>query len=62
MAVATISLTNLITSISGSVKTGAWSYFDWKRVIFLGLPAVVTAQIGVYIVNQNFALYAAFYF
>jgi uncharacterized membrane protein YfcA len=27
-------------------------YFDWKRVIFLGFPAVVTSQIGVYIASR----------
>ena len=51
-AVATSSLAILITSISGSVQNWRMGYFDWKRVIFLGLPAVVTAQIGVYIANQ----------
>jgi uncharacterized membrane protein YfcA len=48
-AVATSSLAILITSISGSVQNWRMGYFDGKRVIYLGLPALVTAQIGVYL-------------
>lgn len=51
-AVATSSLAILITSISGSVQNWRMGYFDWKRVILLGLPAIFTAQIGVYISNH----------
>lgn len=51
-AVATSSLAILITSISGSVQNWRMGYFNWKRVILLGLPAIVTAQIGVYIANN----------
>lgn len=48
-AVATSSLVILITSISGSVQNWHMGYFDIKRVIYLGFPALVTAQIGVYL-------------
>lgn len=51
-AVATSSLTILITSISGSVQNWRMGYFDWKRVIYLAIPALVTAQIGVYIASH----------
>lgn len=51
-AVATSSLAILITSISGSVQNWRMGYLDWQRVILLGLPAVLTAQIGVYVANQ----------
>jgi len=51
-AVATSSLAILITSVSGSVQNWRMGYFDWKRVILLGIPALVTAQIGVYLANH----------
>jgi len=47
-AVATSSLAILITSVSGSVQNWRMGYFGFKRVLDLGLPALVTAQIGVY--------------
>ena len=47
-AVATSSLAIVITSISGSVQNWRMGYFDFRRVIYLALPALVTAQIGVY--------------
>lgn len=52
-AVGTSSLAILVTSISGSVQNWRMGYFDWKRVIALGLPALATAQIGVYIANRT---------
>jgi uncharacterized membrane protein YfcA len=51
-AVATSSLAILITSISGSVQNWRMGYFDYKRVFALGMPAVLTAQIGVYLAKQ----------
>lgn len=51
-AVATSSLAILITSISGSIQNWRMGYFNWHRVILLGLPAIVTAQIGVYLANN----------
>lgn len=51
-AVATSSLAILITSISGSVQNWRMGYFNAKQVIYLGLPALVTAQFGVYLANQ----------
>lgn len=48
-AVATSTLVILITSISGSFQNWRMGYFDLKRVIYLGFPALVTAQIGVYL-------------
>lgn len=50
-AVATSSLAIVVTSISGSVQNWRMGYFDWQRVILLGLPAVITAQVGVYLTN-----------
>lgn len=51
-AVATSSLAILITSISGSIQNWRMGYFNVKRVIYLGLPALVTAQIGVYLATR----------
>lgn len=51
-AIATSSLAILITSISGSVQNWRMGYFNAKRVIYLGLPALITAQIGVYLAER----------
>lgn len=51
-AVATSSLAIIVTSISGSIQNWRMGYFDFKRVIYLGLPALVTAQLGVYLASQ----------
>ncbi|ACK65008.1 protein of unknown function DUF81 [Rippkaea orientalis PCC 8801] len=48
-AVATSSLAIIITSISGSWQNWRMGYLDLNRVILLGFPALITAQIGVYI-------------
>jgi uncharacterized membrane protein YfcA/ABC-type phosphate transport system substrate-binding protein len=47
-SVATSSLAIAITSISGSIQNWRMGVFDLKRVFYLGLPALFTAQIGVY--------------
>lgn len=46
-AVATSSLSIIITSLSGSLQNWRMGYLDFKRVLLLGAPAVITAQIGV---------------
>lgn len=51
-AVATSSLAILITSISGSIQNWRMGYLNLQRVILLGFPAVLTAQIGVYLANK----------
>jgi hypothetical protein len=51
-AIATSTLVIVITSLSGSLQNWRMGYLDYKRVIQLGLPALVTAQIGVYWANQ----------
>ncbi|AFZ30083.1 protein of unknown function DUF81 [Gloeocapsa sp. PCC 7428] len=50
--VATSSLAIVITSISGSIQNWRMGYFDTQRVISLGLPALFTAQIGVYLASK----------
>ncbi|WNN92003.1 sulfite exporter TauE/SafE family protein [Gloeocapsopsis dulcis] len=55
-AVATSSLAIAITSISGSIQNWRMGYFDSHRVLYLGLPALFTAQIGVYLASK-FASY-----
>ena len=61
-AVATSSLAIIVTSISGSVQNWRMGYFNWRRVILLGLPSVATAQIGVFLANHilPYILLAAF--
>lgn len=51
-AVATSSLAILITSISGTVQNWRMGFFDVKRVLALGLPALVTAQLGVWLADR----------
>jgi uncharacterized protein len=46
-AVATSSLAIVITAISGSIQNWRMGYLSFKRVIALGFPAVITAQLGV---------------
>jgi uncharacterized membrane protein YfcA len=51
-AVATSSLSVLITSLSGSLQNWRMGYFDRNRVLGLGLPALVTSQLGVYLAGR----------
>ena len=51
-AIATSSLAIVITSISGSLQNWWMGYFDFKRVIYLGIPAFLTTGIGVYFANK----------
>jgi uncharacterized membrane protein YfcA len=51
-AIATSSLVIVITAIAGSWQNWRMGYFDYKRVMYLGLPALVTTQIGVYWANR----------
>ena len=51
-AIATSTLVIGITSISGSLQNWRMGYLDYNRVIHLGLPALLTAQVGVYLANQ----------
>lgn len=45
-SVATSSLSIVITAISGSIQNWRMGYFSFKRVLWIGFPAIVTAQIG----------------
>lgn len=51
-AIATSKLVIVMSSISGSVQNWLMGYLDYKRVIQLGLPALVTAPVGVYLVDR----------
>ena len=46
-ATATSSLAIVITSVSGSIQNWRMGYFNLKKVLHLGIPALVTAQLGV---------------
>ncbi len=51
-AVATSGLSIVITAISGSVQNWRMGYFSFQRVIGIGFPAVVTAQLGAYLAER----------
>ncbi|AKG24244.1 sulfite exporter TauE/SafE family protein [Calothrix sp. 336/3] len=51
-AVATSSMAIAITAISGTIQNWRMGYFNLQKVMLLGLPALVTAQLGVYLANQ----------
>lgn len=51
-AVATSSLAIVVISVSGSLQNWRMGYLDFKRVMVLGLPALATAQIGVYFASR----------
>lgn len=51
-AVATSSLGILINSIFGSYQNWKMGYLHFKPIMYLGLPAVATAQIGVYLASR----------
>ena len=63
-SVATSSLAILITSISGSIQNWRMGAFDRQRVIYLGIPAAIAAQIGVSLAKifPPYLLLAAFAF
>ncbi|MGL5062985.1 MAG: sulfite exporter TauE/SafE family protein [Microcoleus sp.] len=48
-AVATSSLSIVITAISGSFQNWRMGYISFSKVAGIGFPAVITAQIGVYL-------------
>lgn len=51
-AVATSTLAIVITALSGSIQNWRMGYFDSRRVFSLGVPALVTAQAGVYLADR----------
>ena len=61
-AVATSSLAILITATSGTVQNWRMGYINTQRVIYLGIPAILTTQIGVYLASlfPPYLLLAAF--
>lgn len=61
-AVATSNLSIVMTSIAGSVQNWRMGLLDLKRVILLGIPALITAQAGAIIAGRipSYLLLAAF--
>ena len=51
-AVATSSLAIIITALSGSIQNWRMGYLDFRRVLLLGLPALITAQFGVLLASS----------
>jgi len=56
-SVATSSFSILITAISGSVQNWRMGMFSFQRVIGIGLPAVVSAQIGADLASRVYPYY-----
>jgi uncharacterized membrane protein YfcA len=56
-SVATSSLSIVITAISGSVQNWRMGLFSFKRVIGLGFPAIITAQVGAEIASRIYPYY-----
>lgn len=50
-AVATSSLAILVTSLTGSLQNWRMGYLSPKKVLMIGFPALVTAQLGVLLAN-----------
>ena len=51
-AVATSSLTIFVTSLSGSIQNYLMGNISWQKVLLLGLPSLLTAQVGAFLVNK----------
>jgi uncharacterized protein len=61
-AIATSSLSIVITALSGTLQNWRMGYFSFKRIAFLAFPAVITAQIGADLANliPSYILLTAF--
>jgi hypothetical protein len=63
-AVATSTLSIVITAISGTVQNWRLGNIDFKRIIAIGFPAIITALIGAYLtklfIDSDYWLKAAF--
>ncbi|NER96577.1 MAG: sulfite exporter TauE/SafE family protein [Symploca sp. SIO1B1] len=61
-AIATSSMSIVITAASGTLQNWQQKALTWERVLMIGLPAIVTAQIGVYFTKlfPDYWLKAAF--
>ena len=61
-AIATSSLSIVITALSGTVQNWRMGYLSFNRIIGIGLPAIVTAQIGAELADRflPYALLIAF--
>jgi hypothetical protein len=62
--VATSSLAIVITSISGSLQNWRMGYLNFRKVTYLAIPSLITAQIGVYLASRipGYLLLTAFGF
>jgi uncharacterized membrane protein YfcA len=51
-SVATSNLSIVITAISGSLQNWRMGYINFKQVIGIGFPALITAQVGAFLTAQ----------
>ncbi|MGK7920302.1 MAG: sulfite exporter TauE/SafE family protein [Trichodesmium sp.] len=61
-AVATSTLSIMITATSGSIQNWKMGYLNINRVLGIGFPALLTAQVGVYFANLFSARWLLFTF
>ncbi|MGB3508600.1 MAG: sulfite exporter TauE/SafE family protein [Microcoleaceae cyanobacterium] len=61
-AVATSSLSIVIIALSGSIQNWRMGYLNINRVLGIGFPALITAQLGVYLANLFSAHWLLFCF
>ena len=61
-AVATSALAISITAISGTVQNWRMGYVKLQRVLYLGVPALIAAQVGVYLAKGFSAAFLLFAF
>lgn len=61
-ATATSNLAIVLTSLSGTLQNWRMGFLDFKRVLLLGFPSLLTAQIGAYFGDKmpGYILLAAF--
>lgn len=61
-AIATSSVSILITAISGTIQNWRMGFFSLNRIVLLGFPAILTAQIGAYLADKiaSYILLASF--
>ncbi len=61
-AIATSSLAIVIISLSGTWQNWRMGYLNFEQIMYLGIPSLITAQLGVYFANKvaDYILLAAF--
>jgi len=51
-AIATSSLVIIMSSTAGSLTNWRLGYLDWRKVIFIAIPAIILAPLGAYLATE----------